>query len=172
MHRLLLLACFIAMTSPAFGQDERPRLEDRPYRLKEDSLGIGSNIPRAVAGASIPLDRPYEEFSPEERAMLHSLYKDMKPGDEPPFPARGLKGVMREIVDLQRRVQIDAQADFGVRVDAKGQAQSIAVYRSPGDSFAKAIAYYLLNTDYKPAKCGGTPCEGEYRFRFDFRPGR
>ena len=58
---------------------------------------------------------------------------------------------------------------YGVRVDAKGVPQAIAVYKSPDERFTKAVAYQLINTDYKPARCHGKPCPGEYIFDFDFK---
>jgi hypothetical protein len=139
--------------------------DDHPYRMREEATG--TRIPRPAASSPIPLDKRYEEFTPEERAKVNAL-NGVKPGDEPPFPVRGLKPVMRNIIDLQRRGMRRGVATYGVRVDAEGVAQGIAVYQSPDEEFTKAIAYYLINTDYKPAKCDGKPCSGEYRFSFDF----
>ena len=155
-----VLACSVAVALPSLSE------EDKPYRLRQEFTG--SHIPKTAAAWSLPLDKRYEDFTPEERAKLHSYYPNLKPGDEPPFPVRGLRPVMREIIELQQQAQEHGEAEYGVRVDAKGQAQAIAVYKSPDERFTKAIAYYLVNTDYKPAKCDGKPCEGEFKFRFDF----
>ena len=139
------------------------------YRLKEETPALGTNIPKNVVTAPLPLTKTYAELTSQERARLHALYPELKEGDEPPFPLRGLRPVMREIADLQARALVNGTARYGVRVDAKGIPQAIAVYKSPDERFTKAVAYQLINTDYKPAKCDGQPCAGEYIFDFEFK---
>ena len=55
-----------------------------------------------------------------------------------------------------------------VRIDENDAAQSVQAYRTPDDRVTKAVAFVLMKTDYKPAKCAGNPCAMDYLFEVDF----
>ena len=48
------------------------------------------------------LARSYAELSPEHREVVHKAYPDLAPSDEPPYPARGMEPLLREIAVVQK----------------------------------------------------------------------
>jgi hypothetical protein len=123
---------------------------------------------RAGASAPIPLDKRYDELTPEQKKVVLSDYGNLGPGDEPPFPADGIGSVVRQVTDLQRKRLAQGPTDMVVRVDASGQPTNVAVYANTDEKMTEALAYVLMHTKYKPALCKGNPCQGEYLFSFDF----
>jgi hypothetical protein len=56
-----------------------------------------------------------------------------------------------------------------VRIDEKGEAQSVAVYQTENQEFSSRVGQLLMLTDYKPGKCNGTPCPMDFLFHFNFK---
>ena len=96
-------------------------------------------------------------------------YAGLGPGDEPPYPADGLAPVVRQVVHLEARANIDGPMELIVDVDPGGEALDVAVYKTPDIAMAKAVSAVLMQTHFKPAKCAGHPCDGQYKFSFLFR---
>jgi hypothetical protein len=138
------------------------------YAIREDQPRPGSNITRAIANSRTPLDKRYDELTPEELAVLRSEYKSLGPNDEPPYPKEGLKAIADYISRLEGILADSGEMKLAVRVDRNGQAQGVAVYKSPGPKMSKGVAFLLMKSDYKPAKCDGKPCDGEFLFELDF----
>lgn len=143
-------------------------LADKVYQLMEDQPQPGSNITRAIATARSPINKRYDELTPEELADVRSGYKSLGPNDEPPYPKEGLKPIMSDLARLEGAAKVSGAMKLVVRVDRHGQAQGVAVYKSPDADMVKAVAYVLMKADYKPAKCDGKACDGEYLFELQF----
>ncbi len=143
-------------------------LADKLYVLKEDQPRPGSNITQAVATSPLPLDKRYDELTPEELAQVRSAYKLMGPGDEPPYPKDGMKPIAGQIARLEGVMNVGGPIKLVVRIDRNGEAQGVAAYKSPEASLTSAVAYVLMKAAYKPAKCGGKDCDGEFLFEMNF----
>jgi len=139
-----------------------------PYVIRDDYPAAGSNINRALLSSGVSFDKRYADLAADEQALVRSKYPALAAGDEPPYPKDGLTPVIRVMVHRQDRPD-PGRVDVGVRVDPEGRAQSVAVYATPDPETAKVVAYALMGSDYKPAKCAGQACAGEYRFDFEFR---
>ena len=139
-----------------------------PYVIRDDYPAAGSNINRALVSSDVSFDKRYADLAADEQARVRSKYPGLAAGDEPPYPKDGLTPVIRLMVHRQDRPD-PGRVDVGVRVDRDGRAQNVAVYATPDPETAKVVAYALMASDYKPAKCAGQACAGEYRFDFEFR---
>lgn len=54
-------------------------------------------------------------------------------------------------------------------IDAHGNAIAVEVFKSPDPQMTKAMAGVLMLEKYKPAVCGGSPCQMQFPFRTIFR---
>src|SRR3954469_16522092 len=99
---LLLLAAIAALAcGTAFGQtaSNEHGIPDGPTLL--------TNVPTTSTGtllkkrlrwtSSIPLNKSYEQLSPEQKAEFRALYVALPDADEPPYPLQGLKPLFNAI---------------------------------------------------------------------------
>ena len=115
--------------------------------------------------SKIPLNKTYGEFTPGEKAELHKMYESLAPGDEPPFPAEGIKPIFTAIKNAQRVLQARGQIDMKVTVGPDGKAIKVEDVGSVAAGKMTELAQQvLLQTTYKPAVCNGQPCTMQYRF--------
>jgi hypothetical protein len=138
------------------------------YRMKEDDARTGTLLKRENARLSLPPDKTYAELSDTDKTRLRSMYENMAPDDEPPFPARGYRSLMRAMATVQERLQVAGTVDMGVIVGPDGRAREIKVYGSSDPKLTTVIANVLVLEMYKPALCQGTPCAQEFPFRMNF----
>jgi len=136
--------------------------------MKEDDPHTGTLLKRDNARLSLPPDKTYAELSDTDKARVRSLYEHMAPDDEPPFPARGYRSLVRAMSVMQERLQVAGTVDMGVMVGADGRASEIKVYGSSDPQLTTVIANVLVLEKYKPALCHGTPCAQEFPFRMNF----
>jgi hypothetical protein len=152
-----------------------PMPNSGPVRLmNESSSTTGTIIRRDLAWSSkIPLDKTYEQFAPEEKAEFHALYVELAPGDEPPFPAAGMRPVFNSIRKGQQIVRARGQLNLVVTVGPDGKALEVADMGGVGGANALEMARFagsvLLMTKFKPAVCGGNPCKSQFPFILDLR---
>jgi hypothetical protein len=122
--------------------------------------------------SKIPLNKTYEELTPEQKAELHSQYEAMPEGDEPPFPAEGIKPIFSAIRKAQRLRQAHGNLIMAVTVDPEGNATKVEELGSVYDLQMTQLAQQvLLLTKYKPAVCSGKPCTMKYKFSQQLKPG-
>jgi hypothetical protein len=159
--RALLALLFCA---PAFAQPAPPQhgvLEDEPH--------TGSMIRQELThGSGIPINKTWNELTPEEKASVNQFYESMGPGDEPPFPALGLKPIHRAMAKLQQALLVSGELYLMATVDRNGNVVQIKAIGNPDDEMTKAAATVLSITKFKPALCKGVPCQMDYPFRFSF----
>jgi hypothetical protein len=137
------------------------------YAIKESDSRTGSSTLVEILRSPIPFDRKYDELTPEQKEVLRSKYDQLGANDEPPFPEEGMAQIGKEIAKLETARKYRGPLIMTVRVDANGEAQSTAVYKTPDDGFAKAIAIVVMKAHYKPAKCDGKPCAMDFPLIFD-----
>lgn len=181
---LLSSACTCAMAqtgiaspipTPMNQNGPAPMPSTGPVRLTNEATSTtGTIIRRDLEWSStIPLDKTYDQFSPEEKAAFDALYQTMAPGDEPPFPATGLHHVFNNIRKGQQIVRARGKLNLVVSVDANGKATKVIDLGGIGGANAMEMAHYassiLLMTKFKPAVCNGNPCPSEFPFLLDLK---
>jgi hypothetical protein len=138
------------------------------YRMKAEDARTGSLLKRESARLSLPPDKTYAELPEADKARLRGMYESMGPDDEPPFPARGYRSLMRAMSAVQEKLQVAGTVDMGVIVGPDGRASEIKVYGSSDPQLTTVIASVLVLEKYKPALCAGKPCVQEFPFRMQF----
>ncbi len=129
------------------------------YSLKEDMPATGTNVRKAIAsGGGLPFHKTYAELTPDEKQNLSLLYPALEEGDEPPFPAHGLKHVYGALSALYGKLRTSGHLILYVNVDSEGKATSVSVVSSPSPELTKYAAAVVMLEKYKPAVCGGKPC--------------
>jgi hypothetical protein len=122
--------------------------------------------------SKIPLNKTYGELTDEQKAELHKMYASLAPGDEPPFPAEGIKPIFNSLKNAQRTLQAHGALDMKVTVGPDGTATKVddnSTTRSV--QMTQRAQRVLMSTKYKPAVCSGAPCTMQYLFRLDLNGG-
>jgi hypothetical protein len=181
---LLTCGCACAMAQVGISQTSPvgtnpngpgPMPNSGPVRLTNEATSTtGTIIRRDLAWSSkIPLDKTYAELAAEEKAEFHSMYEALAPGDEPPFPAEGMRPVFNSIKKGQQIVRARGQLNLVVTVGPDGKALEVADMGGVGGANALEMARFagsvLLMTKFKPAVCGGNPCKSQFPFILDLR---
>jgi hypothetical protein len=124
------------------------------------------------AGFPVPVKRRYDQLTPEEQAIVHSWYERVEPGDEPPYPAKGLAPIFDAVQRGQQKLMVRGDLEMAVSVDSGGKAVDVHVLESPSAEMTEFVASVLLMTDFKPAICKGQPCRMQFpvaiRFALDY----
>jgi hypothetical protein len=130
--------------------------------LKEDEAHVGSNLRRPrIEAEALPLNHTYEQLSEADRRRLHEVYPDLKEGDEPPYPLRGLRAVY-EPLSRDREGVIDEPMQARIMVGPDGRMQSLKMIKSPGFRAEAFLTKVMSKVEFKPARCGGEPCAMEF----------
>ena len=156
----LLPAVLLAVAIPVAAQDT--------YAIVEEAPAVGSTIKRRLVTWPVPINRTYAQLAPEHRELVRRAYPDLAPSDEPPYPERGMEPLLREIAVVQRGQLGEGPVKMLVKVDAKGEAQSVAAVQSPNHNITQLVAFALMRERYKPATCGGQPCARDFVFEHTF----
>ena len=170
MHKYALFtavamaACGFGWHAPGAAQESTPQ-----YTIKEDGPRTGSGILRnGVTFNLLPINKRYSELSATDRARLHSLWDALPEGDEPPFPAKGLKPVHQALYKAQARLGVEGELHLLATVDAQGDVVEVKTFGSPSPEMTQYAAAVVLRTKFKPAICAGTPCRMDFRFSYEF----
>ena len=142
----------------------RPPLATR--NVQEATSSTGTILPKSIRwNSNIPLNKTYGELTEAQKAELHSAYESLKPGDEPPFPAKGIKPIFNAIKNAQRTLQARGALDLAVTVGPDGKAIKVDDFSHLHSAqMADLAQQVLLLTTYKPAICSGAPCTMQFRF--------
>jgi hypothetical protein len=169
--------CFlVAVSACAFStaQAQAPETAPRsatavaPTRvLNEATSETGSLLKKEVKWTStIPLNKTYGELTPEQKADFHAMYASLKPGDEPPFPVKGMKPIVNAINKGHALAMARGEVNMAVTVGPDGKATKVADYGKTNDrEMTEFVASVLLMTKYKPALCAGSPCTMDFPFK-------
>ena len=169
MHSRSALLSLTLVSSFAFAQQAQTQSANPPRFVLKGDAPAGSLIRRDVAWSNrIPFDRKYSELTPDEKAVLHSAYENIGPGDEPPYPEDGLKPVVAAISKAQDRLMARGDLRLVVTVGPDGQATLVQAYDSPSPEMTRFVAQLFMLVRYKPALCGGVPCTMQYPFYLKF----
>lgn len=115
--------------------------------------------------SKVPLNKTYEQLTEDQKTELFKMYDTLAPGDEPPFPAEGIKPIFSAIKNAQRVLQARGQLDMKVTVGPDGKAIKVDDVGSVNaGQMTRLATQVLMETKYKPALCHGEPCTMQYRF--------
>ncbi len=121
--------------------------------------------------SEVPLNRTYGKLTSDQRAQLHAMYSSLAPGDEPPFPVKGLKTIFTAIKLAQRQHQAEGELNMVVTVGPDGvptKAENLGTVNKA--KMTEVAEQALMSTRYKPAKCGGAPCAMQFLFNQKLKP--
>lgn len=142
------------------------------YWEQDGDPKLGSKMKTRVLKTDYPLDKHYSEFSDEEKAAFRKDYEGMPETETPPFPAENLNAVHEQIGQIaKQRVRNWPRGKMFaiVTVSADGEAKKVEVFQSPGREAAQVTTYVLMDTEFTPADCNGTPCAGEFLWQWDYK---
>jgi hypothetical protein len=144
---------------------------EAPYDMKQEQAPVGSLIRRTAATGPIPFDKPYRELTEEQKNSLKSVYENMGQEDEPPYPIKGIKRIMKAFSTIGEKLQAEGVVHMLVDVDSAGTATSVSVLKTPDPEIAQYMANVLMLEKYKPAICKGQPCAQQYNFEMKYTRG-
>jgi hypothetical protein len=148
-------------TAPSSGNAAAPT---RYYNSATSSTG--SILKKDIRWDSkIPLNKTYAELTDEQKAALNKMYETLGPGDEPPFPAEGIKPIFNAVKKAQRIVQARGRLDMKVTGGPDGKAIKVEDFGTVRTGqMTETAQQVLLLTTYQPGMCNGTPCTMQFRF--------
>lgn len=159
LRHLIVLSAALAVVVPATAQSSG-------YSVKETALG--SLVPQPVLTGRVPFDRSWAQLTPEQRGVIAADYESLPAGDEPPYPAHGLRHFatyLARFADLREPVGLLVAS---VNVGPDGRPRGVTVFRTPDPQLVPVVAAMLGSEEYKPAVCQGSPCAMDYLLRVDF----
>ncbi|HJU70862.1 MAG TPA: hypothetical protein VJ603_03375 [Paucimonas sp.] len=140
------------------------------YGIKFEEPSTGTRIRgEAVRRSALPINRTYEQLSPEERAIVHGWYEGIAAGNEPPFPAEGTKAIHDAVRKGQAKLLVTGELFLVATVEATGEVSTVKAVGSPSPLMTKFAASVLLLTKFKPAVCGGQKCRMDFPLYYSFR---
>lgn len=139
------------------------------FWLRSGEEPTGSHIRNKVVYASLPLDRGYDELTPDQQRLVRSYYPALDAGDAPPYPLKGGKELYRLLVALVRHLEIMDDILVYVAVDAEANVTSVTTISTIDTKYKDLISLGTGLLKYKPAQCGGQPCDGVVPFNLKLR---
>lgn len=122
------------------------------------------------------LDQAWEALTAVQKAAERAQYQTLEPGDDPPYPAKGLHPIVNAVSRLAQEADaFDGTLRVEVLVGADGKAKQIDTFDRPAlidsskmDMLVKGIADVMMVETYKPAMCRGEPCNMVYQLAIRF----
>ena len=139
------------------------------YTLKRAPAPGSLNTRTGATSPDLPLNRRYAQLTEGEKAIVRGWYEPLKPGDEPPYPAAGLKPIVEGLVKAQQRLLVEGELFLVATVDSQGHVAAVKAYKTPDPEMTKLVATILVETPFKPAVCDGQPCRMDFPMRQVFK---
>jgi hypothetical protein len=139
-----------------------------PYKLRSNPKFLGMTFETVLGNGTseVPFDKHWEELTTDEQRIIRGRSPNLRPTDEPPYPAGGLAALMDPIAQgIGSTLNGEGAYEGKVLVDKDGVAQTVTLVRAPHVRTARFIGQVALLTKFKPGKCDGTPCEMVYVLR-------
>jgi len=142
-----------------------------PTRLMNSSTSeTGSIIKKDLRWRSkVPLNKTYDQLTPEQKTAFHALYESLPEGDEPPFPDKGIKPIFTKLQQGQRVLQARGELNLAVTVGPDGKPIKVEDFGGVTGPNAYEMTNYaqslLMLATYKPALCKGQPCVMQFPFK-------
>lgn len=129
------------------------------YALHDANAPVGSHMARKVSTSAIPMDRGWEALTPSQQQYVRKRYPTLDAADEPPYPVNGPQAFYARLADLAGKYDINEDVVIYVLVGADGKVVSVTSF-GLNDPEARRLAGVLAGlVKYKPARCGGQPCQ-------------
>ncbi|MBC7995838.1 MAG: hypothetical protein H7Z15_21620 [Rhizobacter sp.] len=160
----VMVVSLLLAAQPSHAQSEKPS-----YGIRDPDPPTGSGIRREVVkGAVLPINKRYAELTAEEKATLNRYYERVDPGDEPPFPAEGLRPIYEAMRKGQNKLGVTGELILLATVAVDGEVIEVKSLGSPSEEMTKFAASVLFFTKFQPAVCGGKPCQMQFPFAYSF----
>jgi hypothetical protein len=164
------MAVLLLVSVPTLHASEPPAPNAR-YSAQESVPKTGSRLRENISSTSLyPLDRPWNRFTDEQKAKVRAFYEDMPVEDEPPFPLKGMQPVLQDLSRLLGAARAEGVVHLEMTVDPTGKTTAFKIYKMPDLDTAKYVAVVFKETKFKPAVCGGKPCQMDFPFRLRIVP--
>jgi len=134
------------------------------YSLWSGTAVPGSWLSYKIAYGSLPLDRGFDELTPDQQRLVRSYYPALDVGDDPPYPLNGGKELYTLAAKLADHLRVRDRVLIYVTVGADASVTSVAVITPFDPEVKRVIAAAAGRLKYKPARCGGQPCPGVAAF--------
>jgi hypothetical protein len=167
-----IIFSFATVLSSSIAANAMAQSAPTDYTIREEEPHHGPHIVRTLLKTeSIAVNKRYHELSAEDRAKLHSWWESVPDGDEPPFPAQGLKPIHSAMLKAQYMLSVEGDLYLIATVDSNGNVSQVKAIGSPSPAMTKFAASVIGMTKFKPAICGGKPCQMDYPFSYKFSVG-
>lgn len=153
----------LALVSAALAAGAEPEL----YTIKQSTPSEGSHLRRPIVVAGYtPLDKRYADLTAQQQSDLKAEYGKMGPGDEPPFPEKGLMDLYKAVGKAHEKLGYEFKGPLTMRVDvnANGEPTAIATMESPDNDITTVAYNAIVDQKFKPGLCNGTPCPRQFLF--------
>ena len=136
------------------------------YAIKEARMG--TQIRKEAAVGSLPPHANWNALTEPQRNTMRAHYPALEAGDDPPFPTQG----QGHLLEMLTRVNDNAGVENGflavnVLIGKDGKAKNVTTYGEPSKELVRAVSHLVVDQEYKPAFCQGTPCEMVYPIRIN-----
>lgn len=130
---------------------------------------VGSRIPEGRVLAPIPLNAGWDQLSAAEKNTMRASYAALEAGDDPPFPARGVGGLFKNVRRINEALgAVQGALAVYVLVGKDGKPLRVTAFGAPTPEMVRAVSHLFMLEQYKPALCRGEPCEMIYPVNFSF----
>jgi hypothetical protein len=141
-----------------------PATASAKYSLSSGNAPVGSHIPDKVAHSPLPLDRGFDELTPDQQRFVRSYYPALDAGDDPPYPLKGGQELYAVLAKLAGRYSLHDDVLVYVAVDADARVSSVTTVGALDPEIKRMIGTAAGLLKYTPARCGGKPCRGVVPF--------
>lgn len=139
------------------------------YRAPDEASKLAAQTRgSAVIAVPFPLDKRFEDMSATEQDAVRSRYPALAPGDEPPFPAKGMKQILDQVRLGQTRVLEEGTMQLVVDVQADGSPAKVTMFGIEKAELITFVGNVFMHQQYKPAKCDGKPCAMQFTYALKF----
>lgn len=138
--------------------------DPKRYSLAASEETTGSRLHKKMAYSPLPLDRGFDELTPEEQRLVRSYYPALDAGDNPPYPLRGGKELFVLLESMIWNLAISDEIQVYVALDKDANVTTVSTLSTIDQRQKDLIATAAGLLKYKPAQCGGQPCAGVVPF--------
>lgn len=129
------------------------------YALRDANAPVGSHMARKISTSPLPPNAGWEALTPAQQRMVRDRYPALDEADEPPYPVKGPQTFYAKLAELAGKYDINSDLSIYVLVGADGKVVSVTSM-GIADPEARRLAGVLAGlVRYKPARCGGQPCQ-------------
>jgi hypothetical protein len=168
LPRALRFPAFLILCAASLAHAQ-PSLPAAEYGVRPDDANTGSNIRTYVLKSTlVPINRTWAQLTASERSRVRNWYKALPVQDEPPFPAQGHAALFESLKRAQAKIRARGELFLIASVGADGKVGEVRSASEIDRDMIKAAAELLAITAFKPAQCGGQPCEMDFPLMISF----